>query len=308
MTMIRENWADLLEPGLRRVFYQTFGRRKSMIPELFNEIKSKKYQEHDTSAGALGTSGWNFEDSDTVQYSDFNQGYKITTTSKEFAHGIQIKRNLVDDEMYGIMAKRVRVLADSAFVFREKAAAGVFINGFTDSGTTSEGFPIAGYDAVGLLSTAHPYSEYDATTQGNEGTLSLTKNNVSTTRQLMMAFVDDKGDIVNVMPNVILVPPELEDDALVIVKSINDPTSANNAINPQAGRFQVVVWHYMTDANAWFMIDRDLMKEHLLWINRIPLEFKQEEDFDGLVAKYRAYMRFSRNWTHYSWIYGQNPS
>ena len=306
--MISENWADLLEPGLRRVFDQAIGRNKSMIPLLFNTVSSKKAAEHDTSYGALGTSGWNFEDSDTVQYGDFNQGYKVTATHVEFARGIQIKRKLYDDEQYGVMAKAARILADSAFSQREKAAAGVFINAFTDSGTTGEGFPIAGYDSVGLCSAAHPYSEYDSTAQNNESTLSLTKANVAATRQAMMAFTDDKGDLINIVPDVLLVPPELEDDALVIVKSTQDPASANNAINPQAGRFQVVVWNYLTDSNSWFTIDKGTMKEHLIWYNRIPLEFKQEENFDSIVAKYRAYMRYSRIWTNYIWVYGNNPS
>lgn len=309
MALLSENWGDLLEPGLRRVFFQAFGRRASMVQQLFSTVKSTKATEHETSVGAAGSDGWNFEDTGTVQYVDYNQGYRIDTTNVEFARGIQIQRKLLDDDQYNVINRQTTQLADSAFVHREKAGAGVFINAFTDSGTTSEGFAIAGYDSVGLCSDAHPYSPADTgTTQSNEGTYTLTKDNVSTVRNLMMAFTDDQGDIVNVMPNMILVPPELEDDALVIVKSVNDPASANNAINPQSGRFVVVVWHYLTDANAWFMIDRDMMKQLLMWYDRIGLEFKKEENFDTLIQKFRAYMRYSRTWVDYHWLYGNNPS
>jgi len=123
-----------------------------------------------------------------------------------------------------------------------------------------------------------------------------------------MKFTDDRGDILNVMPDLLMVPPELEDDALVINKSALDPASANNAINPNQGRLSTKVWYYLTDSNAWFMIDTARMKRDLIWYDRIPLEFGREEDFDTFEAKFRAYMRYSRNWRDYRWIYGQNPS
>ena len=79
----------------------------------------------------------------------------------------------------------------------------------------------------------------------------------------MIEYVDMNGDLMNVMPDELLVPPELEDTALEIVRSAQDPASANNAINPQAGRFSVRVWNYLTDANAWFMIDSGRRRQSL---------------------------------------------
>lgn len=55
----------------------------------------------------------------------------------------------------------------------------------------------------------------------------------------------------------------------------------------------MITWHYLTDANAWFTIDSGLRRRHLRWYDRIPLEFDREQDFDTLIAKWRAYMRFS---------------
>ena len=50
------------------------------------------------------------------------------------------------------------------------------------------------------------------------------------------------------------------------------------------------------------------MKQHLIWQNRIMPEFAQAEDFDGLTAKFRGYMRYGIGWTDWRWIYGHNPS
>jgi hypothetical protein len=95
---------------------------------------------------------------------------------------------------------------------------------------------------------------------------------------------------------------------LVSERAIYEPGSAQYDVNMFSGRFRPVVWNRLTDANAWFLIDSTLMKQHLIWQWSIRPEFTQAEDFDGLTAKYRGYMRYGIGWTDWRWIYGQNPS
>ena len=98
---------------------------------------------------------------------------------------------------------------DDAFtITRETDAANVFINAFTDSGTNRMGASTNGADGVGLCSTAHPYSPANTgTTQSNEGTYALTIDNLDTVRQAMRNFTDDKGQLLGVSPDLLLVPP-----------------------------------------------------------------------------------------------------
>lgn len=311
MPAVASNWAELLTPQTTEAFYVGFtdgGRRASMVSDFYRVENSQRAFEEHIGVGQFSTAGWNFEDTGRVEYDDRNKGYLKRFTHVEFAKGFMVQRKLIDDNMTSVIFDDANELGDSSFRFREKAAAQTFNGAFTDSGIDDWGMPIAGPDGVGLCSLAHPYSPVDSTTQANEGTLSLTKDNVRATRQAMMAFKDDRGDKLNVMPDQLLVPPELEDDALVIVRSTLDPASANNAINPQSGRFTVATWHYLTDSNAWFMLDSGRRGRDLIWYERIPVEFGREEDFDTFVAKFRAYMRFSRGFRDYRFIYGQNPS
>jgi len=46
----------------------------------------------------------------------------------------------------------------------------------------------------------------------------------------------------------------------------------------------------------------------LNWFDRIALEFAQEEEFDTLVAKFRAYMRYECGWSDWMWILGSDPN
>lgn len=314
MTQISDHWSQLIDPRMREAFFLGFSggdRRTSLLPSLFNVQGSQLADEKVLAIGGIGSTGWNFEDLGRVAYTEPVKGYEETFTHHEFARGITVERKLIDDNRIAGALDAAGNLGDSAFRMREKSGANVFINAF--SAATSEtlddyGTDATGPDGVALCSTAHPTSPQDSTSLVNEGTLALSKANVSTTRQLHMALTDMNGDLLNVMPDELLVPPELEDTALEIVRSALDPTSANNAINPQAGRFKVTVWHYLTDANAWFMIDSGLRRQHLRWYDRIGLEFGREQDFDTLIGKWRAYMRFSLGWTDWRFIYGQNPS
>jgi len=53
MAVLSENWGELLEPGLRKIFYDTFNDYPSQIPTLFNVQTSSKAAEHDLDTGTL---------------------------------------------------------------------------------------------------------------------------------------------------------------------------------------------------------------------------------------------------------------
>lgn len=314
---IPENWGELLEPGLRMIFDLERERRESLEKRqvIFNVTGSAKAEENDLDEGALSDRGFNaFEQTRRVGYHNFNKGYKWNYEHREFADGFLIERKLMDDNLYPgaslpkSIADKPKKLAKAASIHAEKSAAEVLNHAFTDSGTTGSGFNMAGADGVGLCSTAHPYSPSDSTTQSNEGTAALSEANVDAARQLMRAFTDDQGNIIAVNPGTLVVPPELETLALKIQQSQLVPGTANNDKNIVGGRIRdVISWDYLTDANAWFLMDEDLAGDLLNWFDRVPLEFAGEGQFDTIQNKYRAYRRFSRGWSGWQFVYGNNP-
>ena len=296
------HWSQLvaLDAPMTKQFYLGYGaveggRRNSLIPTLFNVQGSNTATEKSFGVGTLGSDGWtDFEDTGHVTYDDVPKGWDKTYTHAEFAKGVVVQRKLIDDNQTRIAFGQARALGDSAFRKREKDAADVFNNAFTDSGP----------DGQSLCDTDHDRSAEDGTDQSNEGSTALSKSAVQTTRLAMQEYTDSSGDIMDVRPDLLLVPPELEDTAAEITKSVLDPTSANNTINVNTGRFQVLTWHYLTDANNWFMIESSRMKQFLNWFERIPLEFAAEEDFSTIQRRYRAYMRYSLGYDAWQWIYG----
>jgi hypothetical protein len=264
MPIISDNWADALDPIVKHWFELGINRRTSLIPTLFNVQQSLRAYEEVSGIGAIGIDAWDaYESSGAVPQVDFDQWYKQTYTHQEYVVELEIERKFLDDNMYRQITDPALRLGDSAMVKREVDAASVFNNAFSSS--------FLGADGVALCSNSHPYSpDKTGSTQDNLFTLALTKTNVAEVREAMMAFTDDTENIVAVTPNLLLVPPELEDEAVIIAGSMLDPDSGNNALNPQSGRFQVLTWHYLTTSDNWFMIDTNMMKMSLDWFNRDP--------------------------------------
>lgn len=315
--MISGNWTSLLTPGLRKIWHTSMGSTEELFKrtQIFPVDSSVRRSETYQGIGELGTKMWNqFEDLGRVPYDGMNPVWDQELVHRRYAGGLQIERELMDDNLYPgaeipkSITQRVAKLGRSAAIHREKSAAAVFNNAFTDTGTDAEGHPIAGPDAVGLVSTAHPHSASDSSTQSNEGTRALTSDNLVASKNAMREFTDDRGELLATHPDTLLVPPELEETAIKIVSGDLDPDSANNTINVNKGRYKVVVWDYLTDANAWFLIDSRLKAEHLVWLDRVLPEFAAEQDFDTLIGKWRGYYRFSRGWSDWRFVYGNNPS
>ena len=297
---ISEQWAELLEPGLRSVFYLTFDElaAPSRIPMLFNVMGSAQANEYFLGVG--GMSDWE-EYEGAIEYDDPEQGYKTTLTHKEYVKAFKVERKLVDDDLYNIINARPRQLAMSAARTREKHAASIFNNAFSTS--------YVGGDAKPLCESAgHPYSPGNSSTQTNEGTSALSYDTVVETRRLMREYKDDRAEIVAINPDTIIYPPELEETASAIINTMNkvDTADYHDSLVKRVG-IKGVMWDYLTDANNWFMIDSQLAKIHLLWLDRAPLEFAMDPTSDfRLEARYRGYMRYSYGWSDWRWVYGHN--
>ena len=297
--MISEQWAELLEPGLRTLFeiQRTALATESRVPLLFNIQTSNKAAEHNLGIGGFGD--WK-EYKGRVEYDQFEKGFQTNYTHIEFIDGFKVARSLVDDDLYNVINPMPRGLAMAGMRKREKDAASVFNNAFSAS--------YVGGDSVALCSASHPYSPSNATVQGNAGTTALSYDAVEATRKLMRAYKDDRGELVPISPDTLVVPPGLEETAWTVFNTVNKPGTGNNDGNFVRSKLnKVIVWDYLSDTNNWFMVDSMLAKMYLNWYDRVPMEFAMDPTSDfSLEARFRGYMRYSYGWDDWRWIYGHN--
>lgn len=297
MPYVQENYADLIEPGLRKVFADVFNKQESMLPVLFNMQSSDKAVEHDLEMGDIQ----NMEQFEgTIPYDDTGEGYKKDYTHLEYARGMKVERRLVINDLYNIINRKPQQLALAAFRRREADGAGIFNSAFTTANT--------GGDTLALCSSAHT-SNNGGATQSNSGTDALTATAVETARQLMIGFRSNRDNIIPIKPDLLIVPHQLEEKAYEIINSKGKVDTAQNNANFHQGKYKLVVWpNYLTDTNNWFLVDSQLMKMFLNWFDREPVQFFKDRDFDSLQAKFACYAYYSQGFSDWRWVYGSNVS
>jgi len=268
-----------------------------MVSQMFGIEKSTKAVEYDLGIGGLGDLE---EFNGTIGYGDFAQQYRTSYTHREWCKGIKIERKLVDDDQYSIINKRPQQLALVARRTREKHGASVFNNAFNTS-------IFAGGDTLALCATAHT-AIGTATTQSNRRTTALSATALEAMRLAMAGFKDETDNLVDVVPDTLLVPINLEELAWQITKSDKVLGSNFNDPNFSRGKYKVVVWPRLSDSNNYFLIDSRYMKMFLKWFDRIPVEFNKDKDMDTYVSKWSVYTRYSYGFSEWKWILGAEVS
>lgn len=290
--LISDNWAELLQPGLRKIFDKHQKQLKDYIPVVYNVEDSKKAQEFNLGVGELGMMD---EWTGAVSYEDFNKGFKSTYTHKKYSKGIEIERELLDDDQYSEIKKRVKKLSMTVYYTRQYHAASVFNLAFGG---------ILGPDSKALCASDHPIMPNSSTTFSNAGVLPLNAANVEKTRTAMMAWTDDKGNLLMINPDTILVPPNLRKPAMIIAETDEEPDTADHGINVWKGHLNVIEWPFLTNQYYWFLVDMQRMKLLLNWYNRRKPDFDDKIEFDSEVAKYKTVGRWSYGWDDPTFIYG----
>ncbi len=295
--MISDNWDELMLPGLRTIFNQQIKKSKDFVGELFTVEKSTKQAEYNQGIGSLGMMDEWGASNNQVSYEDVNKGYKATYLHKKYSKGLTLERELVEDDQYGEIKKRVRLLTQSVYFTRQYYGAQLFNEAFNAT--------YAGPDGVALCSASHPYSPSDATVQSNAGTGALNATNLETARTAMMGWKDDKGNLLVVEPDTLIVPPALRKAALVIADSNGEPDVSDNNINIWKGSVDVIEFKFLTSSTAWFLADRQRMKAFLHWYDRRIAKLEMDkENFNSEVGAYKVVSRFSRGFDDWSFIYG----
>ena len=71
---------------------------------------------------------------------------------------------------------------------------------------------------------------------------------LSAAETAMQNFKDDNGFVLNIAPDTIIIPNDytLKRDVFAAIGADKDPATANNGFNYQYGRWNVIVWPYLT--------------------------------------------------------------
>jgi len=299
---ISTNFADALDPRFQTIFWETYKDLPDMLPRFFSTSSNGR---NDMRWSQVGTVDDFSQFTGTVDYGSFNQGYDTVATPLEFTKGIQAERKLLDDDQYNILDARPKGLAAAASRTRQKHGARQFNNAFS-----VDSLFYVNSEAVSLCSNSHTTTSGASTATGfdNLGTAALSATAVAANRILMVDFRGDQAERISVVPDELLYPPNLYEEAYEIINASGKVDTDLNNPNVHSGQYTGVEWNYLTDTNNWFMMDSRLRGQMLHWVDRIPLEFAFIEDFDTLTGKWRGYTRYGNAHTDWRFIFGAQVS
>lgn len=250
--------------------------------------------EKDQGVSRLGLAGVK-EQGDTIGYAD-----PVQTYQKEYAHvvyalGTSITREMYTDDQYRYINGAPKWLKRSMVQTKEIIHSNVLNNAFTTENAA---------DGLSICNASH-VNAVTETTQRNQPSVAADLTQTS----LEQAFIDiadwtDDQDIkIQCRPKGLLVPNELRWTAMKITETEREVGTDANTVNPMNGKFTPMVWEYLTDPDAWFVLT-DCDDAGLTTYQRWALEADRDNEFDTQSLKFSATERYSLGVTDWRCIYG----
>ena len=231
-------------------------------------------------------------------------GYHVKIAPKEFAAGVLTERKFVDDNQWPVLRDHARELVKANVRTQEKYRARAFNYAFSAAFDFMQS-----EENVSLCNDSHTTKSGTSTTTGfdNKGTTALSPTSVAATWLAMRRFRDSMSERIEMSDNyMLLVPDALGDRAEEIAGTVKSLDMAEGNINAQYGRYRVMRYMRLDDYSTtnWFLVNVDLMKKFLIWIDRISQETNTQVDFETFGVKHSIYSRFGYGHKDWRWIYG----
>jgi hypothetical protein len=291
------SFAKALWPGVNAWYGKSYNEYEVEFTKLFDKYTSSKAYEEDVGLSSFGLAVQKTEGG-AIQYDSERQGFTTRYTHAVFALGFMITREIMEDDQYDVVGQnKAQGLAYSIRQTKEVLGTNVYNRAFSSSYT--------GGDGVALLSASHPN-----VAGGTWSNLIATASDLSEAalEQAIIdiaAYTNDRGLKIAVKPRSLIIPYTLQFEASRILKSTGRVGTDNNDINAlnSMGAFKdVIVNHYLTDVDAWFI--RTDVPNGMKYFDRRSDAFEMDNDFDTENAKFKASFRASWGWTDPKALYG----
>ncbi len=291
--MNRENFAALLTPVHRKVFFDTYGTKKKQYTQIFKVDEMHAKEASFPHLGGFGKWEENTEGND-FNMANANQGDTAVFTARRFDKAYEVTWELVQDDLYNVMKGNGRggsasKLGRGLQATEEAEAANVILEGFTNGG----------FDKTPLFSESHPIKN-GSEVACNYLSGSLTDARLKEALTMMRLQQDDAGVLVAAHADRLVVHPDWEFTARALVGSTLQAGTNNNDKNTLP-HLDVIVWDYLannaTGIKPWFVQDSSMDNLMFLWREK-PI-FDSEKIENKMDYRFYGYCRFDTG--HVDW-------
>lgn len=171
--------------------------------------------------------------------------FGMTIKNLPFYDAVAVDRNDLRDDRVGAYETMIRTLPEKMMQHWRNMISDLIKNG--TSGLA--------FDGVAYFSNASGARVIDNLLAGSGvDTVAHVMTDIDSVVQAMMAFVDDEGEVLNIIPDTLVVPPAAKRVFDSVVFSTADPSSSNAGTrNPFADYgFRVIANAKLSDANDWY--------------------------------------------------------
>lgn len=291
------SFAKALFPGVNAWYGKAYNEYAPEWNKLFDTFKSTRQFEEDVGVSSFGLAVAKPEGS-AITYDSERQAFITRYQHVVYALGFIITREIMEDDQYDIVGQRkAQGLAYSMRQTKEVIAANVYNRAFNSS--------FVGGDGKELCATDHP--NFAGGTWANElGTAAdLSEAALEQAMIDIGGFTNDRGLLIAAKAKTLIIPRQLAFEAKRILGGdfrVASPNNDVNAIKAMGMVPEVVVNHYLTDADAWFIrTDTPHGPKHF---ERRADAFEMDNDFDTENAKFKATARYSFGWTDPRGVFG----
>jgi phage major head subunit gpT-like protein len=308
MPIVRSDIPKLLTAGIKTAFFEAM---ESMEPAQYERVASII-----SSTGEVETYAWLGRTPQMREFKGERQPagmaeYSYAITNKTWESSISVERAALEDERYGQIRTRINSLAERVRFHRDKLVFELLQNGFA---TTC-------YDGQYFFDNGH--IEGNSGTQSNLGSAALDAASLKAGITAMMKFVDDKGEPLGIIPDTLVVPPDLQWTAKelttspIVVVNVGDGTAGSGAIaatdynNVLRGSLDVIVSPYLTDTTDWYLLCTRRVVKPIIFQERVPVEFAslEEESESGFMRDEYVYgvrARYNVGYGPWQYAYGSH--
>ena len=291
------SFAKLLWPGLNAIWGKEYNDYPVEWDRLFEKNTSDRAYEEDLGISSFGLANVKAEGA-PITYDTERQGFTSRYNHVVYALGFIVTREMYEDDQYGkIGGQKAKALARSMRQTKETNGANIYNRAFDSN--------YLGGDGVSMINSAHP--NVAGGTWSNQIAVASDLSEAALEQAVIdiAGFRDDRGLLIAAKPDKLVIPYQQQFEAKRILGAdgrvgtdLNDP----NVLKDLGIFSNVVTNHYLTDADAWFILTS--VKDGVKYFERRGDQFEMDNDFDTENAKFKATARYAFGWSDPRSVYG----
>jgi len=266
----RSQFTELMTRDMYGWFMEAYNQLQPVYPQIFEVAQLEGAYSQETAGIGLGQLAERKEGDDIVASNPL-EGYTVIGKARTWSNSFFLTAEFVADadpnKMANVMQGFAGTWARGTVNSKEN-----FASDFFNKGGFTAGHDVFNNNITGvvndpdndLIYTGQPFFALtgnnhvakDGSTYFNSGgALALTSTNLQTGYNQVTNTnnFDERGEKIQLQPDVLLIPSALRFTSRVILESDNIVGSANNDINAVQNLLEPLEWQYLTDTDGWFI-------------------------------------------------------